>query len=307
MSNRARNVDWEDLRSFAALAEAGTLSEAARRLRVTHATVSRRLAALEDALGEELFERRPDGYALTARGRAIADEVRTMQDAALSIVQRLDAKSEPRGLVRITTSRPLADLFLVPRLDAFYRAHPEIDLSLLVENRNVSLARHEADIALRLGSPKDSALLGRRVARLQFGFYAAPAYLKRRDTPPHMIGYDETSELVPEATWLDQTFDGARFTFRSNSQVSQTAAARAGFGVALLPHFMAASDPTLRLVDLGVLPPERELWLLLRPDGANVPRIRVVADALADLFKRDAKLFTAPGTKPRSQPRSKSG
>ncbi|GIL40881.1 LysR substrate-binding domain-containing protein [Roseiterribacter gracilis] len=211
--------------------------------------------------------------------------------------------------MRVTTSRPLADLFLVPRLAPFYAAHPEIDLSLLVENRNVSLARHEADIALRLGNPKDSALKGRRVARLSFGFYAAPAYLKRAEAlkTPRMIGYDETSELVPEATWLDQTFDGARFVFRSNSQVSQTAAARAGFGIALLPHFMAASDSSLRLIDLGVLPPERELWLLLRPDGSDVPRIRVTADALADLFKRDAKLFTKPDTKPRSRLRNSSG
>jgi DNA-binding transcriptional LysR family regulator len=305
MSNRARDLDWEDLRAFAALAEAGTLSAAARRLRVTHATVSRRLAALEKTLGEALFERRPDGYVLTQRGRAIAEEVQAMQAAALTIVQRLDNKSEPRGLVRITSSRPLADLFLVPRLAPFYRAHPDIDLSLLIEDRTVSLARHEADIALRLGSPKDSALLGRRVAKLAFGFYAAPAYLKQRDALPRMIGYDDSSELVPEAAWLDQRFDGRRFVFRSNSQVSHMAAARAGLGVALLPHFMAA--PELQMIDLGVLPAARELWLLLRPDSADVPRIRVTADALAALFKREAALFTTPGTKPRSRLHNRSG
>ncbi|WP_198370665.1 LysR family transcriptional regulator [Roseomonas rosulenta] len=286
---RTAALDWEDCRYFVALAAEGTLSATARRLRVNHATVARRVASLEAALGRTLFDRRAEGYVLTAEGRAVLEEARGMEEAALGVLRRLDAAGALEGPVRLTTTRSLAEGFLVRRLGGLRRAHPGIDLELLAELRVISLARREADIAIRLGRPADSTLAGRRIGRLGHGFYAAPeraAQVAAGETPV-LVGYDQDSAFVPETTWLATHFPSARLAFRSNSQAAQAQAARVGFGVALLPHYLAAGDPLLVAVDLGATPPSREAWLLVRRDISRVPRVRAVAEAVATIFRQD--------------------
>ena len=181
MSDRKRTagLDWEDVRYFVALARYGTLSATARWLRVNHATVSRRVANLETLLGRPLFERRADGYMLTAEGKAVLDEAGVMDEAALSVLCRLDAGTEMGGIVRLTAGRVLAESFLIDRLDGFHTQYPAINLEVIGEARVISLARREAEIALRFGSPKDSELVGRRVAKIAFGLYASPEYRER--------------------------------------------------------------------------------------------------------------------------------
>jgi DNA-binding transcriptional LysR family regulator len=290
---RTAALDWEDLRYFVALARYGTLSATARGLRVNHATVARRVTSLETRLGRALFDRRADGYALTAAGKAVLDEARSMDEAALSVLNRLDTGAELGGMVRLTAGRVLAERFLIPRLHAFHERYPAIDLEVVGGSRVVSLARREADVALHYGTPKDSELVARRVAKIAFGLYASPAYrekLKARDTPA-FIGFDQESEFIAEAGWLAGEFPNGRFSIRTSSQTTQAAAARAGFGVALLPRYVAADDPGLVRVSLGERLPERELWLLIRRDLTKVPRVRVVSDYLADVFRRERRLF----------------
>lgn len=288
---RTANLDWEDFRYFVGLARHGSLSATARILRVNHATVARRVASLETRLGRSLFDRRADGYALTAEGKAVLDEAQAMEEAALSVLRRLDTGTELSGLVRLTAARVLAEGFLVERLGDLHRRYPALDIELISDARVISLARREADIALRLGSPGDSELVGRRVARIAFGFYASPAWRDNhaKGQAHQLIGFDEQSDFIFEAAWLARQFPAARFVFRSNSQMSQAAAARAGFGVALLPRYLAINDPGLVKVSLGQRLPEREAWLLVRRDLVKVPRIRAVADYLAALFRRDRR------------------
>lgn len=300
MSDRIRTgaLDWEDLRYFLALAAEGSLSATARRLRVNHATVARRVAGLEAALGRVLFDRRPDGYALTADGRAVLEEARGMEEAALGVLRRLDAGTALEGPVRLTTTRSLAEGFLVPRLGRLAAAHPGIDIELLAELRLMSLARREADLAIRLGRPADSTLAGRRVGQLAHGFFATPGWAARvaAGEAPVLVGYDPDSDFVPEAAWMAARFPAARLAFRSNSQAAQAGAARAGLGVALLPHYLAARDPALRPVDLGEVPPPREAWLLVRRELARVPRVRAVADFLAEVFRQERALLEGEST-----------
>src|SRR5215475_6200930 len=113
---RTAGLDWEDIRYFVALARHGSLSATARALRVNHATVSRRVASLEAALRRPLFDRRADGYALTAAGKAVLDEAGMMEEGALSVLRRVDASSELNGPVRLTVARAMADGFLIERL-----------------------------------------------------------------------------------------------------------------------------------------------------------------------------------------------
>lgn len=280
------------MRYFLALARQGSLSAVARSLRVNHATVARRIASLEETLGRQLFDRRSDGYALTADGRAILDEAEAMDEAALSVLRRLDRGSALRGLVRVTTPRVLADGFLVSRLASLSERHPEIEIELIADSRSMSLARREADVALRFGRPADGLVVARKLGVITFDFYAAPAYADRLQAgePPKFIGYDEGGSAIAEAAWLTRRFPNASFAFRSNSQIAQAIAARAGFGVALLPPYLVV-EAGLRRMELGETPPPRELWLLIRPDLAKEPRVRAVADHLAALVKTNRRLL----------------
>ena len=200
-----------------------------------------------------------------------------MDEAALAVLRRLDAGTELNGLVRLTTPRVLADGFLIARLGGLHRRYPALDLELIAEARLVSVARREADIALRFGAPKDSdaRLPSRRAHRLRplcRAGLSRPAQGRRRSG---VIGFEDDNDSIFEAAWLARTFRGHRFAFRSNSQVAQAAAARAGFGVALLPRYLAADEGLVPVLPDERLP-VRDVWLLARRDLAKVPRIRVV-------------------------------
>jgi DNA-binding transcriptional LysR family regulator len=286
-------LDWEDVRYFVALARHGTLSATARGLRVNHATVARRVASLERLLGRPLFDRRAKGYALTAEGEAVLDEARIMDEAALSVLRRLDAGTELNGSVRLAVGRVLAERFVIDRLRPFHKRYPAIVVEMIGGSRIVSLAKREADIALRYGAPKDSELVARRVAKIAFGLYASPAYRDELKTGgvPAFIGFDEDSDFIAEAMWLARRFGDNRFSFRTNSQTTQAAAARAGYGIALLPRYVADGDQGLVQVLLAERLPERDVWLLIRRDLTKVPRVRAIADHLVAVFRQERRLL----------------
>src|SRR6266576_2807626 len=223
-------------------------------------SVARRIASLEALIGRTLFDRRATGYLLTSEGKAGLKEANAMDEAALSVLRRLDGGTELSGLVRLAAGRVLAERFLIDRLHAFHERYPAIDLEVIGGSRVVSLAKREADIALRYGSPKDSELVARRVARLTFGLYASPDYRDKLKAgePPVFIGFDENCEFVAEAQWLKRHFGSHRFSFRTSSQTTQAAAARAGYGIALLPKYIVTThEPDLVAVSLGGRLPER--------------------------------------------------
>ena len=295
VKKRTERLDWEDVRYFVALARNGTLSATARALRVNHATVGRRIASLETLLGRALFARRAAGYALTAEGKAVLGEASAMDEAALSVLRLLDAGTELSGLVRLAAGRVLAERFLIDRLRAFHERYPAIDLEVIGGSRVVSLAKREADVALRYGPPKDSELVARRLATITFGLYASSAYRDKLRTgqAPALIGFDQESDFIAEAQWPTRQFGNRRFSFRTNSQTTQAAAARAGYGVALLPKYIVAThEPELVEVPLGARLPEREVWLLVRRDLKNVARVRAVTDYLVEVFKGERRLLS---------------
>ncbi|CAN7529595.1 LysR family transcriptional regulator [Rhizobium sp. LjRoot30] len=283
---RTEALDWEDVRYFVALVRHGTLSATARALRVNHATVSRRLASLEGVFAQPLFERRQEGFVLNEAGRAVLAETIVMEEAASAAFRRLEAGMATAGLVRITVVRSLADGFISERLGRLLDEHPQLEIELLADSRNLSLARREADLALRLGQPAKGDLLTRRVATLAYGFYASASYAARvtAGETPVFIGFDAESDAVPEAAWLKRKFSGRRFGMRSNSPMAHAAIAASGYGVALLPDWLARTKPDLVPLDIGEAPPSRELWLIMRPDIARIPRVRLVADHLIEMF-----------------------
>jgi DNA-binding transcriptional LysR family regulator len=287
-------MDWEDLKYFIELARCGTLSGAARSLKVNHATVARRLTRLETRLAVTLFDRRAEGYVLTAAGEAVLAEALAMKEAAETIQRRCHGTAALSGLVRLTATRTLSDLWLVRQLDGLHRRYPALDLEIIAESRNMSLARREVDLALRLARPIDGDIIARRIGNLGYGLYATAEQrdrLLRGDDVP-FVGFDD--ESTPEAAWLQHYARGRRFAFRSNSPLSQMMATQAGFGIAALPCFLATGAVGLVPIEVGEAPPTREVWLLIRRNLATVPRVRAVIDYLIEIFERDRAFLLGP-------------
>src|SRR5580700_5781159 len=230
-------VDWQDLRIFLALGRHGSLSAAARALGVNHATIARRLHSLEDSLGEKLVERRPEGFVLTLAGtHALA--VASDMDSASHTLGRAGPDGAPKGLVRINAPPGLTHGYLIAKLSEMAATYPGLDIDLATDVRSISLERHEADIAVRIGRPDDGDVIAKPVATIAFGFYATAEVRERlvAGEEPAFITFDEAGAHLPEAVWLSRRFPRARRPFRASNQFAQGIAARSGVGVALLLH-----------------------------------------------------------------------
>jgi len=278
--------DWEDLRYFTVFAQTRSLSAAARQLKVDHATVARRVASLEDALGLKLVERRPRAYFLTPDGERVGELGMRMELASFAVQRAASAgQSIVAGDVAVSAPPAMAAALIAPRLAALYAQHPGLTIRLDGDTRNVSLARREADIAIRLSRPSDAEVVVRKLATVRFALYATGAYLAA--TAPasrSYIAYDAGKDEMPQQVWLQAQIGSARIALRSNDLAIQAAAAAAGAGIALLPEFMGGQDARLAKVPHAGMALEREIWIAVHSDLRQVPRIRAVMAFLAGCF-----------------------
>lgn len=286
-------MDWDDLRVFAELARTGSLSAAARTLKMDHTTVGRRIAALEDSLGVRLFDRLPRGTLLTADGERIAEAALRMEEQAFTISRLAQEGTGLTGRVRVSAPPNLSASFIAPRLGPLRKAHPGIHLELIGENRSVSLARREADIAVRLARPQGDSLVGRKLGTLAYRLYGTKTYVEqhREAEDWDWIGFDEEMEHLPQQRWVRQMAGDRDFVFRSNEQSIQLAAVKAGVGIAALPCHLGEPEPDLVRVPGQGVPAPRELWLVVHQDLRRSPRIRAVMDFLADIVTKDIHLL----------------
>jgi DNA-binding transcriptional LysR family regulator len=288
-------ADWENLRHFVVLAREGTLSGAARLLGVDHATVARRVAALEAETGLKLIDRRARSYQLTDEGRHIAATATPMEEAAFAVARAVQAaKPGLRGEVSISSPPSVANALIAPRLFRLRRQHPEIRIKLIGEKRAASLSRREADVALRLSRPPEPGLIARKIGSFGFSLYGSPVYLK--ETPRHafsFIGYDGSMDSAPQQVWLKALAGDDDFVLRSNLE-NQAAAARTGVGVAVLPHFLGDPDPGLTRYEISPAPPRRDVWLLVHRDIRRAPAVRAVLDFLVECI--GSKRLSRSGT-----------
>lgn len=286
-----RAASWDDLQYLLEAVRRGSLSAGARALGVDHATIGRRIRRLEQALGRAVIDRQRPGLALTAFGEAALAQAELMRDAAATVARLAEARPKLAGPVRITTTGMFATAYLTPVLGQFRKQQPLIDIELIVDERSLSLARREADIALRLARPKDSGLVTRRIATLGYGFYATPGALKRaKKDGPAFVGFEESPPDLPEVGWLRQAAGERPVAFRSNYRMAQIEAVRAGFGIGVLPHYAARG---LVPADSVSAAPNmtRELWLLVHRDLKDAARFRAVIDFLVERTARDRALF----------------
>ncbi|MCF3595020.1 LysR family transcriptional regulator [Rhodobacteraceae bacterium LMO-12] len=288
----AQLANWDDLRVFLAVARAGSLSGAARRLGVNHSTVFRRIAGLEETLGVRLFERLATGYALTPAGEETLGIVECIE-ADVATLDRTVTGQDLRlsGTVRITATDMLAFWLLPDLLRQFRESYPGIEVEIVVGNETLNLSRRETDIALRIGNTPPETLVGRRVGRLDFAIYGAPDYCAAHtdtDLAQHdWIGFD--SAHAPLTRQLEKLVPGLCPTVRSNSVACAVRLAKAGLGLAVLP--CAIADQKRDLTRVAELPDNLglDLWLLTHEDLRHTARIRAVLDfmtpALAESLK----------------------
>jgi DNA-binding transcriptional LysR family regulator len=280
-------TDWEDIHHFVTLAREGTLSAAARTLGVDHATVARRVAALEASTGLKLVDRRARITSLTEEGKRIAAVAAPMEEAAFAVGRTAQAaKPGIEGEVAISAPPNFASAVIAPQLIRLQQRHPGIRIKLIGEKRKASLGRREADLALRLLRPVESGLFVRKIGTFGFSLYGAPGYLNK--TPPHafaFIGYDASMAESPQEVWLRTIVGDREVVLRTNDLGTQIAAARSGLGIAALPHYLGDGDPQLQRQAVTQKPISRDVWLLVHRDLRQVPTVRAVMEFLTECVK----------------------
>jgi DNA-binding transcriptional LysR family regulator len=281
-------MDWDGLQVFLAVARAGRISAAARRLQVQHTTIARRLAALEQELGVPLFYRTAQGYLLTPHGQNVLANAEAMEREAVAVAARArEGSGVAAGLVRLALAPEFASHWLAPQLTSFRNAHPAIQLQILVGTRQRDLARGEAELAVQSPRPRQQGVVAVRLARVTTALYASRRLVANRrlriqgvsDTAGlSFLVYTPAFSLLQDARWFQPILDAAAVVVETNSTHALLSAARADAGVAVLPAFVARWHDDLVAVSDPVA--EHDVWLITHPEFRRDPKVRATADFL---------------------------
>lgn len=288
------DIPWDDARLFLAIAESGSLSGAARRLRIAQPTVSRRLAELEARLGEALFARTAAGATLTAYGERLLEPARRMAEWAAELERAASqANALPAGLVRITAPPGVAYDFVVPFAASLREELPGIRFEVIASVRHLDLARGEADLALRMMRPAQRELECVASVELRAQAFASPAYAATLPPNPTLsdvdwIGWAPPFDEVPPNPNLARLVPGWTPAFTSDDFLVQYRAAELGFGAIVLAAARHRFNPARGLValDLPIPPIKAGLHLVAVRSALAIPRVRAVADRLAEELAR---------------------
>jgi DNA-binding transcriptional LysR family regulator len=292
-------MEWSDLRIFLAVARAGTLSGAARSLGLSQPTVGRRLRALETAIGAALFERTLDGCVPTPKGEMLLPMAEAMDSAAATIERRQPLLSDqPAGAVRITSGEWMGR-FLARHAMELTRQLPALQIELAVSVELASLARREADIAIRNRRPETGDLWLRAVAKPAYAPYATEAYLRRQprgsfdpaDARWDWVTFDEAHAHFPTARWVMQQLGKRPPRLRCSTSGTILEAVLGGAGIALLPCFIADGTTSLQRLSPPIDELAGDVWLIVHRDLRRVPRVRATVDQLVELFRRERRAF----------------
>ena len=289
MSSNLRQLNWDDLRIFLALARAGTVRAAAERLEVSHATVARRIDQMERVLDAPLFDRRAGGPRLTQAGEDLRQTAQRMEEEVLGVQRRSFGQEQAlEGPIVLTMIDALVISPVLGALEAFRAQNPKVELMLDVSLSLANLDRREADLALRFGESPAPNLVGRRLMKTARAVYASYAYVERR----------RAELLRGEGDWIGFTKPGVRETWKTETPFPEAAtvlrmpdmrgqhlACRSGIGLALLPCFLCDPDPDLLRISAPEFPAYQTLWLLRHGDSLRNARVTALSEHLAAAFR----------------------
>lgn len=291
-------MDWDKLRVFHTVAQSKSLTRAGESLGLSQSAVSRQISGLEEKLGIALFHRHARGLMLTEQGeilfRTVSEMVSKLQATEISLAE---ATAKPKGPFRITTSSTFGTMWLAAQMKAFGDLFPDIQVTLLCDDREFDLTTRQADAAIRFFPAKHPDLVQVPLFTLRNGLYASNDYLQRFGMPTHtrdlaqhrLLGFDVTHGSLPspQANWLFEG-EGAKFTpfFRANSLLALRTAVKQGMGIAMLPDYLVHRSRHISRVLPELTGPLTEAWYVYPVELKNSKRIAVfrqfIAQRLAD-------------------------
>ena len=299
----ATMLDWNDLRYFLSVADHGSTLAAGRALRISQTTVARRIAALEQAIGLPLFDRRQAGYALTPAGDALLDRARAVEHAASGFGEAAAAQArDVSGTVRLTTEEIFANTLLGPMLRELHELHPGIVIELDTAREIRDLGAGEADIALRsTKSGQQAGVVGRRLCIDDWTLYCSRDYAARHGVPKTveelkshaLVGGGGGNLWRAYEAWIHELGLDEQVAMHHGTSTGLLSAVRSGFGIAVLPCIIADDEADL----IRCLPPRRDhgrvMWLLTHDRVRHAPRVRVVIDFLYERLARHIRELEA--------------
>ncbi|MBB3182419.1 DNA-binding transcriptional LysR family regulator [Variovorax sp. Sphag1AA] len=260
------------------MARTGSLGGAARALHLSHPTIGRRIRALEQAIGQTLFQRTADGFVLTDEGAGVVPLAEQMEEGALTMERRLTGReSKLQGRLRISSADWFGAYVLPPVISDFTRAYPHVDVEILTGTRLFNLAQREADVAFRIVPFNASDVVQRRLVRLPYGVYAAedsanPVF--GDGSGFRLITHDTSTGQFPDIEWLKASFPNAKPIMASNNRNVQGRMCAHGIGIAVLPQVVGAQMAGLRRLHLPDDPPSRDIWMGYHRDLRRLNRLR---------------------------------
>jgi DNA-binding transcriptional LysR family regulator len=285
-------MNWDDLKIILAISRCGTMSGAASQLNVQHSTVSRRIKAFEKQLGSNLIRRNKGTYELTKAGIKVRDAAIKVEREITSVDGALLSKNDPLiGTLRITTISSLASTILMPMFSAFSKAHPQIDLHIMVSNSTASLANREADVAIRLSNAPPESLIGKHAVTVSSTVYGSSDYLKKHNTNKDDLKWLGVTCCGFHKTWTKESCDITTHQFNIDDALLTSAALREGLGVSYLPCCVGDNEPSLvrycepdSKFDLG-------LWILIHTESKHNARVLVFRDYMINAIEKKKKIF----------------
>jgi DNA-binding transcriptional LysR family regulator len=294
-----RLMNWDDVRIFLAVARAGQILGAARRLDLNHATVSRRIATLEEALGAKLFRRLTTGSELTAAGMRFLEMAERMESEMLVARSEIGGEDDAvSGSVRIGAPDGFGVNFLAPRLGRLTKEHPGLTIQLVPVPRSFSLSRREADIAITVERPAEGRLVASKLIDYTLGLYASRAYVDHHGMPQTrdqilalpQIGYVSDLVITPSLDYAAEFVPGWAPAFTISSALGQVAAVRSGAGIGILHTFIARQHDDLVQVDC-VRPVKRSYWLVYHENMRGMRRIQAATAFISKAVEMERNLF----------------
>jgi DNA-binding transcriptional LysR family regulator len=292
-------VNWDDVRLFLSVARSGQFLSAARKLGVNHATLSRRISALEAAIGTQLFLRSTNGCELTEEGQRLLAGAERMETEMLNAQANLGrVDTAVAGTVRIGAPDGLGVSFLAPRLGRLTARYPELKIQLVPVPRSFSLSQREADIAITIERPEQGRLMFSKLTDYSLGLYASEAYLAEYGTPADVealkrhrrIGYVEDLIFSPSLNYTGEIMRDWDAAFEISSATGQTEAVRSGAGIGILHNYIAGQYPELLRImpHLGI---SRSYWTAYHESARQLVRVRTVVDFLQELVAEERRIF----------------
>ncbi|MGI4946174.1 MAG: LysR family transcriptional regulator [Janthinobacterium lividum] len=286
-------MDWDKLRVFHAVAEAGSFTHAGETLNLSQSAVSRQISALEENLQVPLFHRHARGLILTEQGESLNRTVREVF-AKLAMTEALltESKEKPAGRIKVTTTVGFGSSWLAPRLQKFLEMYPDVTMSLLLDDTDLDLAMREADVAIRMHAPKQPDLVQRHLMQIHWMVVAHPDYLARAGTPARpedlddhkLILFGDYRPPVADINWLAEAGRRAgsprRALLEVNSLHAMAMAIRSGLGIGVLPDWMAGEmDGLVRLLP-EMKSPKVDVFFVYPEELRNSKRVAVFRDFL---------------------------